>query len=163
CRGGRRGPGGRSRPGLRPARPPPASRRPPHDVRSSLPPDGGGGRHRAAGGGPRAVGQHRALDGAAPPLRSPPRQPAAGSAHLRARGQALMAIFSSSTPAREGGAPEPQRRRGEPTAVSIIGKDMTITGDLETEGVIKVEGAVRGTIRAGTQVLVSPGATRSEE
>lgn len=70
-----------------------------------------------------------------------------------------MAIFSSSTPAREGGAPEPQRRRGEPTAVSIIGKDMTITGDLETEGVIKVEGSVRGTIRAGTQVLVSPGAT----
>jgi cytoskeletal protein CcmA (bactofilin family) len=70
-----------------------------------------------------------------------------------------MAIFSSSTPAREGGAPEPQRRRGEPTAVSIIGKDMTITGDLETEGVIKVEGAVRGTIRAATQVLVSPGAT----
>src|SRR5690606_41406163 len=52
-----------------------------------------------------------------------------------------------------------QRRRGEPTAVSIIGKDMTITGDLETEGVIKVEGAVRGTIRAATQVLVSPGAT----
>lgn len=70
-----------------------------------------------------------------------------------------MAIFSSSSPAREGAAPEPQRRRGEPTAVSIIGKDMTITGDLETEGVIKVEGAVRGTIRAGTQVLVSPGAT----
>ena len=70
-----------------------------------------------------------------------------------------MAIFSSSTPAREGAAPEPQRRRGEPTAVSIIGKDMTITGDLETEGVIKVEGAVRGTIRAATQVLVSPGAS----
>jgi cytoskeletal protein CcmA (bactofilin family) len=70
-----------------------------------------------------------------------------------------MAIFSSSTPGREGAAPEPQRRRGEPTAVSIIGKDMTITGDLETEGVIKIEGAVRGTIRAGTQVLVSPGAT----
>lgn len=68
-----------------------------------------------------------------------------------------MAIFSSTPPS--GSPPEPSRRRGEPTAVSIIGKDMTITGDLETEGVIKVEGAVRGTIRAGTQVLISPGAT----
>jgi cytoskeletal protein CcmA (bactofilin family) len=70
-----------------------------------------------------------------------------------------MAIFSSSTTTRDGAPVEPQRRRGEPTAVSIIGKDMTITGDLETEGVIKVEGAVRGTIRAATQVLISPGAT----
>ena len=43
-------------------------------------------------------------------------------------------------------------------ALSIVAKDMTITGDLETEGVVKVEGRVQGSVRAGSQVLVSPGA-----
>ena len=70
-----------------------------------------------------------------------------------------MAIFSSNSARGDTPLPEPSRRRGEPAAISIIGKDMAITGDLETEGVIKIEGTVRGAIRAGTQILVAQGAT----
>ena len=35
---------------------------------------------------------------------------------------------------------------------------MTVIGDLETEGVVRVEGRVKGTVRVGSQVLVSDGA-----
>ena len=35
---------------------------------------------------------------------------------------------------------------------------MTVIGDLETEGVVRVEGRVRGTVRVGAQVLVAAGA-----
>ena len=35
---------------------------------------------------------------------------------------------------------------------------MTVVGDLETEGVVRVEGRVRGTVRVGAQVLVAAGA-----
>lgn len=73
-----------------------------------------------------------------------------------------MAIFSNhpretttATPINE---PAPARRRSDSMALSIVAKDMTITGDLETEGVVKVEGRVHGNVRAGSQVLVSPGA-----
>ncbi|HET7599246.1 MAG TPA: polymer-forming cytoskeletal protein [Gemmatimonadales bacterium] len=41
---------------------------------------------------------------------------------------------------------------------SIVAKDMTIVGNLDTEGVVRVEGSVRGTIRAGTQILIGQGA-----
>jgi cytoskeletal protein CcmA (bactofilin family) len=33
-----------------------------------------------------------------------------------------------------------------------------VTGDLQTEGVVKIEGKVKGIIRANTQALVAPGA-----
>lgn len=66
-----------------------------------------------------------------------------------------MAIFSN-TPRED--APNPMRRRTDHTSLSIIAKDLTVTGDLGTEGVVKVEGMVKGTIRAGTQTLVAPGA-----
>ena len=70
-----------------------------------------------------------------------------------------MASFSSNSGRNDTPLPEPSRRRGEPAAISIIGKDMAITGDLETEGMIKIEGTVRGAVRAGTQILVAQGAT----
>ena len=35
---------------------------------------------------------------------------------------------------------------------------MTVVGDLETEGVVRIEGRVRGTVRVGSQVLVAAGA-----
>lgn len=75
-----------------------------------------------------------------------------------------MSIFSStpsspSAPGKEGGVTELNRRKSDQAGLSIIGKDMVITGDLETEGVIKIEGRVRGTIRAASQVLVAQGAT----
>ena len=56
-----------------------------------------------------------------------------------------MAIFSS-TPR----DPEvnQMRRRTDHTTLSIIAKDLTVSGDLTTEGVVKIEGKVKGTIRA---------------
>lgn len=39
-------------------------------------------------------------------------------------------------------------------SLSIIAAGLTITGDLETEGVVKIEGRVEGSIRAARQVLV---------
>jgi cytoskeletal protein CcmA (bactofilin family) len=66
-----------------------------------------------------------------------------------------MAIFSN-TPR----DPEvnQMRRRTDHTSLSIIAKDLTVTGDLETEGVVKIEGKVKGVIRAKTQALIAPGA-----
>ena len=67
-----------------------------------------------------------------------------------------MGIFSS--PARDEQGKELKRRRTDQIPFSIIASDMTVIGDLETEGVVRVEGRVRGTVRAGTQVLVASGA-----
>ncbi len=68
-----------------------------------------------------------------------------------------MAIFSSTTPRSED-TPAQARRRSDHTSLSIVAKDLTVVGDLNTEGVVKIEGQVKGTIRAATQVLLAPGA-----
>jgi len=67
-----------------------------------------------------------------------------------------MAIFSNESKPLE---PNPMRRKTDHTTLSIIAKDLTVVGDLSSQGVVKVEGTVQGTIRAGTQVLIAPGAT----
>ena len=67
-----------------------------------------------------------------------------------------MGIFSN--PARDDQGHELKRRRSDQVPFSIIASDMTVIGDLETEGVVRVEWRVRGTVRAGTQVLVASGA-----
>jgi cytoskeletal protein CcmA (bactofilin family) len=73
-----------------------------------------------------------------------------------------MAIFSNAQ--RDTPVPTPieppvaNRRRSDGMALSIVAKDMTVTGDLATEGVVKVEGRVNGSVHAGSQVLVSHGA-----
>jgi cytoskeletal protein CcmA (bactofilin family) len=67
-----------------------------------------------------------------------------------------MGIFSS--PARDEEGHELRRRRTDQIPFSIIASDMTVIGDLETEGVVRVEGRVRGTVRVGAQVLVAQGA-----
>ena len=59
-----------------------------------------------------------------------------------------MAIFSQTA--------TEERRRGE-AGLSIVGTGMTITGDVETEGVIKIEGTVKGSVRATQQILLAPG------
>ncbi len=68
-----------------------------------------------------------------------------------------MAIFQS------GGSREandsPKRRASDLMPLSIIAHDLSVTGDLEAEGVVKIEGRVQGTIKAGNQVLIAPGAT----
>ena len=67
-----------------------------------------------------------------------------------------MGIFTN--PARDEQGNELRRRRTDQIAFSIIASDMTVIGDLETEGVVRVEGRVRGTVRAAAQVLVAAGA-----
>jgi cytoskeletal protein CcmA (bactofilin family) len=66
-----------------------------------------------------------------------------------------MAIFSGSP--REA-PPMENRRRSDHITLSIIAKDLTVVGDLTSEGVVKIEGTVEGVIRAATQILVAPGA-----
>src|SRR3989454_8434557 len=58
-----------------------------------------------------------------------------------------MAIFTE----KGQGAPE-----AEP-GLSIIGTGMRVVGDITAEGVVKIEGTVVGTVRAGRQVLVAKG------
>lgn len=65
-----------------------------------------------------------------------------------------MAIFSRTSQSGRPDAP----RRNEPAGLTIIAVGTTVVGDLASEGVVKVEGAVEGTVRAGTQLLVAPGA-----
>jgi cytoskeletal protein CcmA (bactofilin family) len=62
-----------------------------------------------------------------------------------------MAVFKE--PVRD--AVEGSRRGSGPASLSIIANDLTVVGDLETSGVVKVEGRVQGAVRAATQVLVS--------
>ena len=67
-----------------------------------------------------------------------------------------MGIFSGA--ARDEKGNELKRRRTDQIPFSIIASDMTVIGDLETEGVVRSEGRVRGTVRVGSQVLVAQGA-----
>jgi cytoskeletal protein CcmA (bactofilin family) len=67
-----------------------------------------------------------------------------------------MGIFSN--PARDEQGNELKRRRSDQVPFSIIASDMTVIGDLETEGVVRIEGRVKGTVRVGSQVLVAAGA-----
>lgn len=48
------------------------------------------------------------------------------------------------------------KKKGRETedVVSIVGPGMTITGDCETEGTVRVEGKVEGTIRSGKAVVI---------
>lgn len=51
-----------------------------------------------------------------------------------------------------------RRRNREPQGgLSIVAKDLTIAGDLQAEGVIRIEGRVVGNVHAGDQVLLCDG------
>ena len=67
-----------------------------------------------------------------------------------------MGIFTNA--ARDEQGHELKRRRTDQIPFSIIASDMTVIGDLETEGVVRIEGRVKGTVRVGAQVLVAAGA-----
>ena len=67
-----------------------------------------------------------------------------------------MGIFGNAAKDDQGN--ELKRRRTDQIPFSIIASDMTVIGDLETEGVVRVEGRVKGTVRVGAQVLVAAGA-----
>lgn len=68
-----------------------------------------------------------------------------------------MGIFSApSTTA----APPIERRRmngAQQGGLSIVAKDLTIAGDLQAEGVVRIEGRVVGNVHSGDQVLISEG------
>ena len=73
-----------------------------------------------------------------------------------------MGLFSTTTTngKRESAPPANERRRPRETngGLSIVARDLTVTGDLEAAGVIRIEGRVLGNVQAGDQVLLSEGA-----
>ena len=66
-----------------------------------------------------------------------------------------MAIFSRPS---QSNRPDSSARRGEGAGLTIIASGTTVAGDVVSDGIVKIEGAVEGTIRAGTQLLIAPGA-----
>ncbi len=60
-----------------------------------------------------------------------------------------MAMFTKDSPEK----PEAKGATAE-AALSIIAFGMKVLGDIETSGVIKIEGSIEGTIRGARQVLV---------
>lgn len=66
-----------------------------------------------------------------------------------------MAIFSRTS---QPGRPDSAARRGEAAGLTIIAIGTTVVGDIASEGVVKIEGMVDGTVRGGSQLLVAPGA-----
>ncbi len=64
-----------------------------------------------------------------------------------------MAIFGSA----KGKTVEPAKAVPPPGGLSIIAVGMTVRGDIDSNGVVKVEGAVDGHVSASNQVLVARG------
>lgn len=67
-----------------------------------------------------------------------------------------MGIFGTKAAA-DAGAMVDHRGPGTTGGLSIIGAGMTVRGDIETAGVVKVEGTVDGHVNAKHQVLVAKG------
>lgn len=69
-----------------------------------------------------------------------------------------MAVFNKNHDkgSRERSLPLPRSGSGD-GAISIIGPGMRIEGNIETDGTVRVEGAVEGTIRAGKAVVLGQG------
>jgi len=69
-----------------------------------------------------------------------------------------MGLLSSSS---SGSQPQPKedsmQRKGDPTQLTIIAVGTSITGDLASEGIVKIEGRIEGTVRASSQVLIAKG------
>ncbi len=62
-----------------------------------------------------------------------------------------MALFTEKGAGAGGGGAE------SVSGLSIIGGGMRVVGDIEADGVVKIEGTVVGTVRAAKQVLVAKG------
>jgi cytoskeletal protein CcmA (bactofilin family) len=58
--------------------------------------------------------------------------------------------------ARQDEIPAPQPREG---VISIIGPGMRVVGDCETDGTLRIEGKVEGTVRAGKAVVIGKDGT----
>jgi cytoskeletal protein CcmA (bactofilin family) len=70
-----------------------------------------------------------------------------------------MGIFKKTKPAGELGTPPGRGGAAPAGSLSIIGAGMTVHGDLDAGGVVKVEGTVEGNVKAQAQVLVAKGGT----
>jgi len=66
-----------------------------------------------------------------------------------------MGIFSS-TQGQNGGGPPPRRPSGQ-QSLSIVAADLVVTGDLQADGVIRIEGRVAGNVASGVQILLAEG------
>lgn len=66
-----------------------------------------------------------------------------------------MSVFSSA----KGGDRDLTASIGQSIQLSIVARGTRIVGELECEGIIKVEGRVEGVIRGHEQVVVAPGGT----
>ncbi|MBW3569797.1 MAG: polymer-forming cytoskeletal protein [Gemmatimonadetes bacterium] len=51
----------------------------------------------------------------------------------------------------------PPRGTGNEAVTSIIGPEMSIVGDVSTDGTVRVEGRIEGTVRAGKTVIIASG------
>jgi cytoskeletal protein CcmA (bactofilin family) len=49
---------------------------------------------------------------------------------------------------------DPNTQPGREGVISIIGPGMKVVGDCDTEGTLRIEGSVEGTVRAGKAVVV---------
>ena len=68
-----------------------------------------------------------------------------------------MAMFSGTEQEKNAPAPRGGSGKSKEPGLSIVAVGMEINGRLDTNGVVKVEGTVRGSIRAERQVLVAKG------
>ena len=68
-----------------------------------------------------------------------------------------MGIFGKKQPAGNAKSAQPRGPSAPTGALSIIGAGMTVRGDLDANGVVKIEGTVDGNVRAAAQVLVAKG------
>lgn len=64
-----------------------------------------------------------------------------------------MAILGKKTDERGTGGTS-SRGGGAEASMSIIGPGMTIVGDVATDGTVRIEGRIEGTVRAGKAVVV---------
>lgn len=65
-----------------------------------------------------------------------------------------MGIFDhSSSPAAAGTS----KRRSEGHAVSIVAADMIVSGNLQSQGIVRIEGRVTGNVTAADQILLTQG------
>ncbi len=68
-----------------------------------------------------------------------------------------MGLFGKKSPPAERASSVPAKGAPPVGGLSIVGAGMLVRGDLESNGVVKVEGTVEGQVRARSQVLVAKG------
>lgn len=67
-----------------------------------------------------------------------------------------MAIFGSRTSNGDGDMAKDANtgQQSRDNVISIIGPGMTVVGDCETDGTLRIEGSIEGTVKAGKAVVI---------